>query len=120
MPLHTHKLKNKSSQKLLNVVLYNFLVAARVMDKERHIFKKTRLQLRFFKWEKHNTREYKPKQLAISGLPKSVEKDVIEVVIADRLDMDEEDDFVIQVSGQSAIITFVDDHSTEGIPKQCV
>lgn len=94
-----------------NLVTYVHVVAAQVMDKVSHKFKKAVLHLRFVHGGEH---KYKPNQLAIHGLPESVEKDVIEVAIAGCLDMEEDDDFVLHVSGQSAIITFSKDYSTEG------
>lgn len=85
------------------------------MDKKSHQLKRALLQLCFVHREKHGRQEYKPNQLAIFGLPEGVGKEVIEVVIASHLDMEEEDDFDLQVSGQSGIITFVKDYSIEGI-----
>lgn len=90
-----------------------YVAAAKVMDKESHELMKTTLQLHFIHQEK-NVQGYKPNQLAIHGLPEGVGKDVVVVVIEDRLDMEEEDDFHVEISSQSAIITFANDHSIDG------
>ena len=85
------------------------------MEKDGHMFKKAALQLKFVCREKEDKQRYKLNQLAIHGLPEGVEADVLEVIIGDRLDMEEGDDFGVQVSDdQTAIITFVKDYSAEG------
>ena len=91
-----------------------YVVAAKVMDKENHKFKKAILQLCFVHQEKNDVQEYKLNQLAIHDLPEGMKKDVVVVVIENRLEKEEEDDFDVEISGQSAIITFTKDYSIDG------
>ena len=83
--------------------------AAQVMSK------RTPLQLQFARQEKEKVKNFKRNQLAVHGLPEGVTKDFYEVVIGGCLNMDEEDDFELEVSDSSAIITFTEDYSTEGM-----
>ena len=92
----------------------DLLVAARVMDKQNHRLKKTTLELRFVYPEEKIKQCYKLNQLAIHGLPKGIERDVLEFTIGERLNM-EEDDFSLQVSEETTIIIFVKDYTTTGM-----
>lgn len=90
----------------------HFAVAAQVMSRG-HTFKKATLQLQFVRQVKQEA-EFQLNQLTIHGLPDGVEKDIYEVIIAGCLDMEEDDDFKMQISGSSAVITFAKDYSAEG------
>lgn len=90
-------------------------VAAQVMSRESHTFKKGILQLEFVRQVKQKAEEeFKMNQLAIHGLPDGVDKEIYEVVIAGCLDMDEEDDFELQINRSSAVITFTKPFTHEG------
>ena len=89
-------------------------VAAQVMSKS-HKLVKAPLQLQFARQEKKKVEEFKRNQLAVHGLPEGVKKTFYEVVIAGCLEMEEEDDFELEVFDSSAIITFTKDYSTEGM-----
>ena len=55
-------------------------------------------------------------QLVVNGLPDGIEKDVYELIIADILKMDEDEDFELVIDNKStAIITFAKCYSAEGI-----
>ena len=82
---------------------------------KRHKLKKAPLQLQFARQEKGIVENFKRNQLAVRGLPEGVTKDFYEVVIGGCLNMDEEDDFELEVYDSSAIITFTKDYSTEGM-----
>ena len=85
------------------------------MEKDSHTFKKAALQLKFVCREEEEKQRYKLNQLAIHGLPEGVEGEVLEVIIGDRLELEEGDDFSLEVSGdQTAVITFPKDYSVEG------
>ena len=73
------------------------------------------LQLQFARQEKENVENFKQNQLAVHGLPDGITKDLYEVVIGGCLEMDKEDDFELEVYDSSAIITFTQDYSTEGM-----
>ena len=118
---------------LLQILCICFTVAARVVSKPR-TFKKNPLQfsfvqealsesdesdseeeeLQFARQEKGIVENFKRNQLAVHGLPEGVTKDFYEVVIGGCLNMDEGDDFELDVSDSSAVITFAKDYSTEG------
>ena len=85
------------------------------MSKESHTFKKALLQLQFVHQVKQKAEEFKMNQLAVRGLPDRVEKEAYEVIIAGCLDMDEDEDFVLQITGSSAIITFTESFPYEGM-----
>ena len=100
--------------KTLTHSLHLDAVAAQVMSK-RHKLKRALLQLQFARQEKGKVENFKRNQLSVHGLPEGVTKDFYEVVIGGCLNMDEEDDFELEVSDSSAIITFTEDYSTEGM-----
>ena len=79
-----------------------------------HTFKKAALQLQYVRQLKQKE-EFKMNQLAIHGIPDGVKKDVYEVTIAGCLGMDEDEDFELQISGSSAVITFAKSYSDEGM-----
>ena len=87
-------------------------VAAQVVSRS-HKFKRADLEVQFVKQEEQKAEVFKKNQLSISGLPEGTTKDVYEVAIAGCLDMEEEDDFELEVSGQSALLTFTEDYPIE-------
>ena len=91
------------------------VVAAKVISKGSHTFKKASLQLQFVHQIEQKAEEFKMNQLAVHGLPAGVEKEVYEVTIAGCLDMEEDDDFVLQITGSSAVITFKESFQHEGM-----
>ena len=80
------------------------------MVSKSHRFKKADLEVQFVQQEEQKTEIFKKNQLSISGLPEGTTKEVYEVAIAGCLDMEEEDDFELEVSGQSALLTFTEDY----------
>lgn len=91
-----------------------YTVAAQVMSKDSHTFKRAILQLQFVHQIEPKAEEFKMNQLAVHGLPDGVEKEVYEVAIAGCLDMEEDEDFVLQITGSSAVITFTKSFPREG------
>ena len=95
-------------------ILYNvYTVAAEVMSQSTHTLKKASLSLKFVLQKKE---KYLKNQLIIHGLPDGVEKGVVELIVADCLQMEEDDDFqlVINADSSSAVITFTQDCSAKG------
>ena len=88
------------------------VVAAKVMSKKSHTFKKALLQLQFVYQKKQ---EFKMNHLTVHGLPDGVEKEVYEVIIGGCLDMEEDEDFVLQITGSFAVITFTESFPHEGM-----
>ena len=82
---------------------------------KRHKLKRAPLQLQIARQEKEKVENFKHNQLAVHGLPDGITKDFYEVVIGGCLEMEEEDDFELEVYDSSAIITFTKDYSTEGM-----
>ena len=91
------------------------VVAAQVMSKESHTFKRAILQLQFVHQVKQKAAEFEMNQLAVHGLPDGVEKEVYEVIIGGCLNMEEDEDFVLQITGSSAVITFTESFPYEGM-----
>ena len=85
------------------------------MSKDSHTFKKAPLQLQFVHQIEPKAEEFKMNQLAIHGLPDGVEKEVYEVTIGGCLNMEEDDDFVLQITDSSAVITFTESFPHEGM-----
>ena len=98
----------------LSLVYAFTAVAAQVMSKESHTFKKAILQLQFVYQIQQKAEKFKMNQLAVHGLPDGVEKEVYEVTIGGCLDMEEDEDFVLQITGSSAVITFKESFPHEG------
>ena len=87
-------------------------VAAQVVSKI-HKFKKAILEVQFVKQKEQRAEVFKKNQLSITGLPEGTTKEVYEVAIAGCLNMEEEDDFELEVSDQSALLTFTEDYPIE-------
>ena len=99
-------------QLLKLVSTYILTVAAQVMSITSHVFKKASLSLRRVKQKG----DYRMDQLAICGLPDDVEKEIYELIIADCLNMEEDDDFELVIcADSSAVITFAKCYPAEGI-----
>ena len=88
-------------------------VAAQVMSKS-HTFKSASLRLQYV-YRVKQKEDFIMNQLAVRNLPDGVEKEVYEVTIAGCLDMEEEEDFHLQLfDDSSAIITFAKSYAMEG------
>ena len=96
-------------------IYFLVIVAAKVMSTTPHIFKKASLSLSYVQHVKQ-TEEFKMDQLVVLGLPDGTEKDSYELIIADVLKMDEENDFELVIDKSTAIITFAKCYTTEGMP----
>ena len=87
-------------------------VAAQVMSRS-HQYKKIPLKLQYVHQVKQKE-QFQMNQLVICGLPDGTKKDVYELKIAGYLDMDEEEDFQLEIKESSAVITFAKSFSAEG------
>ena len=85
------------------------------MSTTPHIFKKASLSLKYAQHVKQKG-DYRMDQLVIRGLPDGVEKEIYEVIIADCLNMEEDDNFKLAIGADSsAVITFAKCYPAEGI-----
>lgn len=87
-------------------------VAEGVMSRS-HKIRKIPLDLQYVRKVKQKE-QFQMNQLIVRGLPDGMTKDVYVYKIVDHLDMDEDDDFQLEVKESTAVITFAKSYSAKG------
>ena len=86
------------------------LVAAKVLSISEHTVQGSTLQLQYANapkvLEEEPAEEYEANKLLIRQIPQNVDEEHLQLFLEKVLQMEHQDDFVVEVSGGSAVITF--------------
>ena len=88
---------------------YNTPVAAQVLSVSEHTICGSKLQLKYVTIPdpKESGEQYDSNKLLIHQIPQDIDEDYLQLFLEGTLKMDSQDQFVVEVRGESAMITFL-------------
>lgn len=94
---------------LANIFYYFTPVVAKVLSVPVHTIGGSKVQLKRVKIPnpKESSEQYESNKLLIHQIPQEVDKEYLQLFLEGTLRMDSQDEFVVEVRGRSAIITFL-------------
>ena len=105
-----------------NTIPFYIPVAAQVLSVPEHTIRKTKVQLQYAQVPDVETssEQYESNKLLVHQIPQQVDEEYLQFFLESALKMDSQNDFIVEVRGESAMVTFLSaQFSYEGM-QSCV